>query len=113
MIPGGFFNLKKISAPRAYLASARGSICGRARRFGNIWRGADEKASGDSVRYTFDDANGRTITELSDSPGLVLRDRRGKTWRGFIDESLFFTLRRHSGAWNQSLIMEVLRRSGD
>jgi hypothetical protein len=47
--------------------------------------GSAEKISDDQVRYTFRDPNGRTITGVSDSFGIVLRDGRGKTWRGFID----------------------------
>jgi hypothetical protein len=53
--------------------------------YGNVWRGSAERVSEESVRYTFRDANGRTITGVSDSFGIILRDHRGKTWKGFID----------------------------
>lgn len=51
---------------------------------GNVWRGSAERTD-DAVRYTFRDPNGRTITGVSDSFGIILRDGKGKTWRGFID----------------------------
>ena len=53
--------------------------------FGNIWRGSAEEGPDESVRYRFRDALGRTVTGVSDSFGLVLRDERGKTWRGFVE----------------------------
>jgi hypothetical protein len=41
--------------------------------------------NGESVRYTFRDPNGNTISGVADGFGIILRDRRGKTWRGFIE----------------------------
>lgn len=53
--------------------------------FGRIWRGRAEAMADNTIRFTFSDEEGRHITGLSDSYGVILRDQKGKTWRGFID----------------------------
>ena len=84
-LAGGFFNFEEEpSKPRLY-GYGYGDHIRLRDEYGNVWRGSAERASDDSVRYTFRDANGRTITGVSDSFGIILRDHRGKTWKGFID----------------------------
>ena len=54
--------------------------------FGRIWVGSanrDEETR--IVRYRFRDDTGRHISGVSDTHGIVLRDDKGKTWRGFVD----------------------------
>ncbi len=84
-IPGGFFNFEEDSTTTRLYGFGHGDHLRLRDEFGNIWRGTAEKVSDEAVRYTFRDASGRTITGVSDNSGLVLRDGRGKTWRGFID----------------------------
>jgi hypothetical protein len=36
------------------------------------------------LRYRFRNSKGRSISGLSDSSGILLRDERGNTWRGFV-----------------------------
>jgi hypothetical protein len=84
-IPGGFFSFEEEGANTRLYGFGHGEHLRLRDEFGNIWRGTAEKVSEESVRYTFRDANGRTITGVSDSFGIVLRDGHGKTWRGFIE----------------------------
>ena len=84
-VPGGFFSFEEEASKTRLHGFGHGDHIRLRDEFGNIWRGSAEKSHGDAVRYTFRDANGRTITGVSDSFGITLRDERGKTWRGFMD----------------------------
>jgi hypothetical protein len=84
-IPGGFFHFEEDATTTRLYGFGHGDHLRLRDEFGNIWRGTAEKVGDESVRYTFRDANGRTITGVTDSSGLILRDGRGRTWRGFID----------------------------
>jgi hypothetical protein len=44
-----------------------------------------ERMEDDSVRYRFRDPDGNYISGISDGYGVILRDAKGNTWRGFID----------------------------
>lgn len=83
-LPGGFFSFEEESSKTRLFGFGHGDYIRLRDEFGNTWRGCADR-SGDSVRYTFRDANGRTITGVSDTFGIILRDQRGKTWRGFMD----------------------------
>jgi hypothetical protein len=84
-IPGGFFSFEEESTSTRLYGFGHGDHLRLRDEFGNIWRGSAEKGPDDSVRYTFRDPNGRIITGVTDSSGIVLRDEKGRTWRGFID----------------------------
>jgi hypothetical protein len=84
-IPGGFFNFEDESSSTRLYGFGYGEHLRLRDEFGNIWRGTAEKVSDECVRYTFRDANGNTISGVSDGLGIVLRDGRGKSWRGFIE----------------------------
>ena len=84
-VPGGFFSFEEESTSTRLYGFGVGEHLQLRDEYGNVWRGSAEKISGESVRYTFRDPNGHTITGVSDGFGIVLRDRRGKTWRGFIE----------------------------
>jgi hypothetical protein len=84
-IPGGFFSFEEESSHTRLYGFGHGDHLQLRDEFGNIWRGTAEKVSDEAVRYTFKDVNGNTITGVSDSFGIVLRDSRGKTFRGFIE----------------------------
>lgn len=54
--------------------------------FGHHWVGSATRDDHTSmVRYRFHDDTGRHIAGVSDSHGIILRDDKGRTWRGFID----------------------------
>jgi hypothetical protein len=84
-IPGGFFSLEEESSKARLHGFGFGEHIRLRDEYGNTWRGSAEKNADDSIRYTFRDAMGRTITGIADSHGIILRDNKGKTWRGFID----------------------------
>jgi len=84
-VPGGFFSFEEEATKTRLHGFGYGDHIRLRDEFGNVWSGSAEKGADDSIRYTFRDANGRTITGVSDSFGITLRDDKGKTWRGFID----------------------------
>jgi hypothetical protein len=51
---------------------------------GNDWTGQAERMGDGSVRYRFRDSKGNSISGIADSMGILLRDTRGNTWRGYI-----------------------------
>ena len=84
-MPGGYFTFEEESTTTRLYGYGHGDNIRLRDEYGNIWRGSADKGSDDSVRYTFRDANGNTITGVSDTFGIILRDGRGRTFRGFID----------------------------
>lgn len=83
--PGGYFNLEEERAKGRLHGFGFGDHITIRDEFDNIWRGTAERGDDDAVRYTFRNAKGQSITGVSDQFGLILRDSRGKTWRGFVD----------------------------
>ncbi len=81
---GGFFSFEEEGTSTKLYGYGHGDHIRLRDEHGNVWRGSAERTD-ESVRYTFRDPNGRTITGVSDSFGIILRDDKGKTWRGFID----------------------------
>jgi hypothetical protein len=53
--------------------------------FGTVWNGIADPQEDNVVRYRFRDESGRSITGISDTFGIVLRDDKGNTWRGFVE----------------------------
>lgn len=84
-MPGGFFSIEEESSTTRLFGFGHGDHLRLRDEFGNVWRGSAEKTADDSVRYTFRDPNGHTISGVTDSFGIVLRDGKGRIWRGFID----------------------------
>jgi hypothetical protein len=81
---GGFFSFEEEGTSTKLYGFGHGDHIRLRDEHGNVWRGSAERTD-ETVRYTFRDPNGRTITGVSDSSGIILRDGKGKTWRGFID----------------------------
>ena len=52
---------------------------------GGVWLGSGTLESDNTIRYRFRDGQGRYITGVADSWGVILRDETGTTWRGFLD----------------------------
>jgi len=86
-VAGGFFHIQELKSRTNIYGYGHGDYVRLRDEFGNVWKGSAETLSDASTRYTFRDANGHTITGLSnaDSSGIILRDARGKSWRGFLD----------------------------
>ncbi|MBI3684694.1 MAG: hypothetical protein HY235_30355 [Acidobacteria bacterium] len=82
---GGFYRFESLKSRGAMYGSGYGEFIRLRDEFGNIWRGEAEKQSDDTIRYRFRDSNGRAISGISDSYGVILRDEKGNTWRGFVD----------------------------
>jgi hypothetical protein len=82
---GGFFSIEEEGTSMKLYGFGHGDHIRLRDEHGNVWRGSAERGTDDAVRYTFRDPNGRTISGVSDSFGIILRDDKGKTWRGFID----------------------------
>jgi hypothetical protein len=53
--------------------------------FGNVWIGSATRDHDNIIRFRFRDHNGHYATGVSDSYGVLLRDDKGQTWRGFVD----------------------------
>jgi hypothetical protein len=83
--PGGFFSLEEERTKARLNGFGYGEHITIRDEFGNLWRGTAERGDDDSIRYTFRNEDGNAITGVSDSLGLVLRDGKGKTWRGLVD----------------------------
>ena len=84
-LPGGFFILEGEGSKGRMSGFGFGEHIDLRDEQGNRWHGGAERTADETVRYTFRDSTGRTISGVADGGGLVLRDMRGKTWRGFIE----------------------------
>lgn len=82
---GGFYRFESLKTRSFMYGSGYGDFIRLRDEFGNVWRGEAEKQADDTVRYRFRDSQGRSISGISDSFGVILRDDKGNTWRGFID----------------------------
>lgn len=51
---------------------------------GTEWIGQSESMDDGTVHFRFRDARGNMISGLADSMGILLRDARGNTWRGYV-----------------------------
>jgi hypothetical protein len=82
-VPGGFFRFE--TADRSILFGSGDTDLIRLRdEFGNTWWGVAEDLGENLIRYRFRDDHGNTASGLSDHTGILLRDQRGKTWRGYL-----------------------------
>ena len=84
-IPGGFFHLEDELTKTRIFGYGHGDLIKLKDEYGNVWRGSAERGPDNTVHYRFRDATGRTVTGVSDSFGVVLRDEKGRTWKGFVD----------------------------
>lgn len=75
-----FENLNK----RALTGFISGDFVRLKDEFGNVWQGSAEAQDEQTIRYRFRDSEGHTICGISDRFGIVLRDERGNSWRGFL-----------------------------
>ena len=84
-LPSGFFRISS-SRSRALYGMGDGDFIRLRDEHGNEWRGTAERHTDDTIRYRFTNAEGHSISGVSDGGhGVILRDERGTVWRGFID----------------------------
>ena len=84
-IPGGFFHLEEERTKTRVSGYGYGDHIRLKDEYGNEWLGSAYKADDGSVIYRFRDRKGRSLTGISDSFVLTLRDEKGSTWKGFIE----------------------------
>lgn len=85
-VQGGFYRFESMKTKCSMQGTGFGEFIRLRDEFGNVWRGMAELQDDDTIRYRFRDANGRTISGISDSTyGVLLRDDKGNVWRGFVD----------------------------
>jgi hypothetical protein len=84
-VPGGFFHLEDEASKTRVSGHGYGDHIKLRDEYGNIWRGTAERTVDNTVVYRFRDSRGRTLTGVSDSFVVTLRDQKGATWKGFID----------------------------
>lgn len=83
--PGGYFSLEEERTKGRLHGFGFGEHITIRDELGNLWRGSAERGDDHAVRYTFRNDKGHAISGVSDQFGVVLRDSKGKTWRGFVD----------------------------
>jgi hypothetical protein len=82
--PGGFFHLEEERTKTRATGYGHGDHIKLSDEYGNIWTGTAERADDNTVIYRFRDRKGRTLTGVSDSMAVTLRDPNGNIWKGFI-----------------------------
>ena len=84
-VPGGFFHLENEKTKTRAHGYGYGDLIKLSDEYGNTWRGSAERRDDDDVYFHFKSSNGRTLTGVSSSFVVILRDDHGETWKGFID----------------------------
>lgn len=84
-LPGGFFHLEDEKTKTRVFGYGHGDHIKLKDEYGNIWVGSASRNPDNSVVYRFRDAAGRSLSGVSDSTTVTLRDEKGATWKGFID----------------------------
>jgi hypothetical protein len=84
-LPGGFFHLEEEKTRTRVSGYGHGDHIKLKDEYGNVWQGTAERIADNSVIYRFRDGKGRSLSGVSDSMAVTLRDEKGKTWKGFVD----------------------------
>ena len=85
-LPGGFFHLEEEKTRTRATGYGHGDHIKLKDEYGNVWLGsAEHTTDGNTVVYRFRDGKGRSLTGVSDSTVVILRDGRGNIWKGFVD----------------------------
>ena len=85
ILPGGFFHLEEEKTRTRVTGYGHGDNIKLKDEYGNIWQGTAERMEDTTVIYRFRDGKGRSLTGVSDSTAVTLRDEKGCTWKGSID----------------------------
>jgi hypothetical protein len=84
-LPGGYFHLEEEKTKTRVSGYGHGDDIKLKDEYGNVWLGTAERCPDNSIVYRFRDGRGRSLTGISDSTVMTLRDEKGRTWKGFID----------------------------
>ena len=84
-LPGGYFHLEEEGTKTRVTGYGHGEDIKLKDEYGNVWYGSATRNEDSSIVFRFRDGKGRTLSGISDSMTVTLRDGHGKTWRGFID----------------------------
>lgn len=81
----GFYRFENTRSRAGMFGYGEGDFIRLRDEYGTVWNGMADAMGDNIVRYRFRDSSGRSITGISDSFGIVLRDDKGNTWRGFVE----------------------------
>jgi hypothetical protein len=81
----GFYRLQKTRGKGTLSGFGIGGVVRLRDQQGMEWTGTAELLPGGTTRYRFHDGQGKRISGISDSCGILLRDDEGNAWRGFVD----------------------------
>jgi hypothetical protein len=81
----GFLRFQSSDRSRTVFGFTDGDYVRLRDEYGTVWSGTAERQQDNSIRYRFRDSDGNIISGVSDSFGVILRDGRGNSWRGFLD----------------------------
>lgn len=84
-LPGGFFQLQEEKTKTRVAGYGHGDHIKLKDEYGNIWHGSATRNSDNSVAYRFHNGSGQTLSGVSDSMVVTLRDDKGNTWKGVVD----------------------------
>jgi hypothetical protein len=83
--PSGFYRFEHSKNRSGMFGFADGDFIRLRDEYGKFWSGVAEPQGDNIVRYRFRNDEGKWITGVSDSYGIILRDEKGNTWRGFVE----------------------------
>ena len=83
--PGGFIHLEDQLSHRKVSGYGASGNFKLADKVGTTWTGTGERNDDKTIYYRFRDSNGRMISGLGDGDYLLLRDDRGRIWKGFVE----------------------------
>ena len=84
-LPGGFFHLEEEKTRTRATGYGHGDHIKLRDEYDNVWLGSAEHADNNTVVYRFRDGKGSTLTGVSESAVVLLRDGSGNIWKGFVD----------------------------
>jgi hypothetical protein len=83
--PGGFYRFENVKTKSTVFGYGEGDFVRLRDEYGTVWNGTVEPQGDNVYRFRFRNSEGKVITGMSDSFGVILRDERGNTWRGFVE----------------------------
>jgi len=84
-VPSGYYRFENVQGGGTLFGFGTGEFVRLRDEYGAEWNGTAEPQGDNVIRYRFCNQQGKTISGISDSCGILLRDERGNAWRGFIE----------------------------
>ena len=84
-VPGGFFHLEEEKTKTRVFGYGHGDYIKLKDEYGNEWIGSATLNADESVAYRFRNGKGKSLSGVSESSVVTLRDEQGNTWKGFVD----------------------------